>query len=257
MTVVELLAYAADYLSYYQDAGPGTEGYLDTCLHRIFGGAAWAAYRLPDGAGPQCRNAFVHLEGGAGANGMVPAGTKVTSLVAVPLQGAAAPPGPIMPALADFDRIRHLPTRWSSRLKSDTRVLEIHNELRIHTWGDRLCCLSRDARELFLYRDNAGTAVRPDLRQASICCSKKSAAPRPGSPPTPIPKHRQVLLIGSVEATEDRGVHLGGRRRHSDTAYQSRRSGRCRCCGDLRQGRALKFAPCISAETVDHRASNR
>ena len=35
MTVLELLAYAADYLSYYQDAGPGTEGYLDTCLHRI------------------------------------------------------------------------------------------------------------------------------------------------------------------------------------------------------------------------------
>ncbi|MBO0201253.1 hypothetical protein, partial [Vibrio alginolyticus] len=35
MTLVELLAYAADYLSYYQDAGPGTESYLDTCRHRI------------------------------------------------------------------------------------------------------------------------------------------------------------------------------------------------------------------------------
>ena len=35
MAVVELMAYAGDYLSYYQDAGPGTEGYLDTCLHRI------------------------------------------------------------------------------------------------------------------------------------------------------------------------------------------------------------------------------
>src|ERR1700749_842945 len=35
ITLVELLAYAGDYLSYYQDAGPGTESYLDTCLHRI------------------------------------------------------------------------------------------------------------------------------------------------------------------------------------------------------------------------------
>src|SRR4029078_12609758 len=102
MTVVELLAYAADYLSYFQDAGPGTEGYLDTCLHRI---SAARHGRLIDYAMGQGTNAkaFVHLEGGAGANGVVPATTKVTSLVALPLVGAIAPPSVILPATADFD----------------------------------------------------------------------------------------------------------------------------------------------------------
>ena len=61
MTVVELMAYAADYLSYYQDAGPGTEGYLDTCLHRI---SAARHGRLIDYQMGQGRNAtaFVHLK---------------------------------------------------------------------------------------------------------------------------------------------------------------------------------------------------
>ena len=57
MTLVELLAYAGDYLSYRQDAGPGTESYLDTCLHRISAArhARLIDYRMHNG-----RNAFTY-----------------------------------------------------------------------------------------------------------------------------------------------------------------------------------------------------
>lgn len=252
MTVVELLAYAADYLSYFQDAGPGTEGYLDTCLHRI---SATRHGRLIDYAMGQGRNAatFVHLEGGAGANGIVPAATKVASLVAVPLQDAVSPPGPIMPASADFDGDPALADTLVFELKADTRVLEIHNELRIHTWHDRLCCLSKDAKELFLYRDSAGIAVRPDLRAGEYVLLEEVRSPTTGLTADADSRHRQVLLIGSVEITEDAaftsavaGDVLTPRTNPADPALPLLRVA-------FAKGEALKFAPCISAETVDHR----
>jgi hypothetical protein len=251
MTVVELMAYAADYLSYYQDAGPGTEGYLDTCLHRI---SAARHARLIDYQMGQGRNAraFVHLEGGAGANGVVPGATKVTSLVAVPLQGAVSPPGLVMSALADFDHDPALADTLVFELKSDTRVLEIHNELRIHTWGDRLCCLSKDARQIVLYRDNAGVAVRPDLRAGEYVLLEEVRSPTTGLTADADAKHRQVLLIGSVENTEDAaftsavaGGVLTPRTNPADPALPLLRI-------TFAKGEALQFAPCISAETVDH-----
>jgi hypothetical protein len=252
MTVVELLAYAADYLSYYQDSGPGTEGYLDTCRHRI---SAARHGRLIDYRMGQGQNAatFVHLEGGTGANGIVPAATKVASLVAVPLQGAVSPPGPIMPALADFDRDPALTNTLVFEFKSDTRVLEIHNELRIHTWHDRLCCLSKDAREIFLYRDNAGTAVRPDLRPGEFILLEEVRSPTTGLAADADPKHRQVLQIGDIEATEDAaftstvaGGFLTPRTNPADPALPLLRV-------TFGKSEALKFAPCISAATVDDR----
>ena len=80
-------------------------------------------------------------------------------------------------------------------------MLEIHNELRIHTWGDRLCCLSKDTRGLFLYRDNAGVAVRPDLRAGEYLLLEEVRSPATGLAADADSKHRQVLLIGSVEVT--------------------------------------------------------
>ena len=240
-----------DYLSYYQDAGPGTEGYLDSCRHRI---SAARHARLIDYRMGQGRNAtaFVHLEGGAGANGVVPAATKVTSLVAVPLLGAIAPPPPVMPASTDFDRDPALADTLVFELKSDVRVLEIHNELRIHTWGDRLCCLSKDMRGIFLYRDNAGVAVPPDLRAGEYLLLEEVRSPATGLAADADSKHRQVLLIGSVEATTDpaftsavAGGLLTPRTNPADPPLPLLHV-------LFATGEALSFAPCISSETVDH-----
>lgn len=251
MTLVELLAYAADYLSYYQDAGPGTESYLDTCRHRI---SAARHARLIDytmGQGLAARS-FVHFEGGSGANGVIPAGTKVTSLVATPLVGAVAPPDTVIPAAADFDGDPALADALVFETKADTRVREIHNELRIHTWGDSLCCLSQDSREIFLYRDNAGTALRPDLRAGDHVLIEEVLSPLTGFPADADPARRQVLLIGEVEATEDAAFTasltaglLTPRTNPADPALPLLRVA-------FAAGEALAFAPRISAETVDH-----
>ncbi len=251
MTIVELFAYAGDYLSYYQDAGPGTEGYLETCLHRI---SAARHAQLIDYDMGQGRNAesFVHLQGSAGANGTVPAKTKITSLVSIPLRGDMAPPGVIIPDTADFDSDPALFNAIVFELKTDTRVRALHNELRIHTWGDRLCCLSKDARELFLYANVADIAQRPDLKAGEYLLLEEVLSATTGQAADADPRHRQVLRIGSVENTVDAaftstlaGATLTPRLNPADPPLPLLRV-------VFAKGEALTFVPCISRETVDH-----
>ncbi len=144
-------------------------------------------------------------------------------------------PEPVIPATADFERDSALAHTVVFETTADVRVIENHNELRIHTWGDRLCCLSRDARELFLYRDNAGVAVRPDLIGGEYLLIEEVRSPtnrlargcRPETPPGAA--HREC------PADRGSGVHFGGRRRHTLPADQSRRSAAALAEGDLRQ----------------------
>ena len=86
IALVELIAYAGDYLSYLQDAGPGTEGYLDTCLHRVSAArhARLIDYRMHDG-----RNAFsyVHFISTSEVGSIVPAGARLLTRIGTPLMG--------------------------------------------------------------------------------------------------------------------------------------------------------------------------
>ena len=202
----------------------------------------------------QGRNAetFVHLQGGVGANGVVPAKTKVTSLVSIPLRGDIAPPGVIIPDTADFDGDPALFDAFVFELKSDTRVRTLHNELRIHTWGDRLCCLSKDAREIYLYANVANVAERPDLKAGEYILLEEVLSATTGHTADADANHRQVLRIGRVENTQDAaftstlaGTVLTPRVNPADPPLPLLRV-------VFAKGEALKFVPCISAETVDH-----
>ena len=100
----------------------------------------------------------------------------------------------------------------------------------------------KDTRGLFLYRDNAGAAVRPDLRAGEYLLLEEVRSPTTGLTADADPKHRQVLLIGSVEDSRRRGLHLGGCRRRADTAHQSGRSAVAAAACGLRQGRGAALS---------------
>ncbi|MGD9535590.1 MAG: hypothetical protein AB7P52_03770 [Alphaproteobacteria bacterium] len=206
ITLVELLAYVGDYLSYYQDAGPATEGYLDTCLHRISAArhATLIDYRMHNG-----RNAvsYVHFRATAGTDGVVPAGAKLVTRIGTPLIGETAPPGPVIDGAAQFDSDPALADATVFETTALASVDSDHNELRIHTWGDAECCLARGTREAYLFGLAGGagseTAFAPHLAVGDYLLLEEVRSPVTAAPADADPKKRQVVRLVEVESTND------------------------------------------------------
>lgn len=133
VTLVELLAYAADQLSYRQDV-VANEAYLATARQRISvrRHARLVDYRLHEGANAR---AFVHLAVG-GDDVPLPARTRL--LTKTPGLGPAVAPG-----------AEEAAARQAGALVFETvRAHTLHqrlNTLRFHTWGDLGCSLPRGA----------------------------------------------------------------------------------------------------------------
>ena len=124
ITLVELLAYAGDYLSYYQDA-VGTEAYLGTARRRVSvrRHARLVDYRMHDGANARTWLVFeTDADRGMTIAPAVPAGTKVI-----------APATETQPALV-FETLHDL---VELRIK--------RNPIQFYTWSDTDCCLAKGA----------------------------------------------------------------------------------------------------------------
>ncbi|VWX57045.1 putative baseplate assembly protein [Burkholderiales bacterium 8X] len=132
ITLVELLAYAADNLSYRQDA-IANEAYLGTARQRISvrRHARLVDYLLHEGCNAR---AFVQIEV-AGDNVLLPAGTQLLTRV---------PRTPLVLA-PESDA-------WHAALAAGAQVFETAHDalldrsldrLAFHTWGDQGCCLPR------------------------------------------------------------------------------------------------------------------
>ncbi len=254
MAIVEALAYAGDYMSYTQDAAVATEGYLDTCLHRVSAArhALLVDYHMHDG-----RNAvtFVHFEAQAGTDGFVPAGSKLSTRITRPLIGANAPPGPVLPETADFDGDPALLGATVFETTALTRVTDLHNELQIHTWNDALCCMARGTTSAYFYvmtgAAGAETAVLPELAAGDYLLFEEVLSPITGFPADADRRHRQVVRIVDVEETEDEaftdavpGGVLTPRHNAGDAPLPLLRI-------FWREEDALAFPLCLSAETAD------
>ena len=206
MALVELLAYAGDYLSYFQDAGPGTEGYLDTCLHRISARrhANLIDYRMHNG-----RNAitYIHFRADAGTDGVVPAGARLVTRISTPLIGEINQPGSIIPGDAQFDSDPALAGATFFETTALTRVTSLHNELRLHTWSDALCCLGKGSTQAHLFAVSGPTgnetAVLPELQEGDYLLLEEVLSPETGVEADADKTHRQVVRIISIEETAD------------------------------------------------------
>ncbi len=166
VTLVELLAYVADHLSYTQDA-VATEAYLGTARRRssVRRHARLLDYDMSEGVSART---FLHFQAGTGLT--VPAGTAASAGV-----GATAPV---------FETLH------------DVAVRAAHNQIALHTWSDESCCLPRGATRATLV---GGPDV--DLRAGDLLLLEEVAGPDGGAPD---PAHRQVVRLVEAEASVDR-----------------------------------------------------
>ncbi len=135
ITLVELLAFVADRLSYQQDA-VATEGYLGTARRRVSvrRHARLVDYRMHDGCNAR---AWVHIE--VDQDATLPLGTP--ALTKIP--GAAPSIMPLLGGVIPEDVLLRTPTVFLTA--KDIDLFAANNSMKLHTWGERRCCLPQGA----------------------------------------------------------------------------------------------------------------
>lgn len=194
VTLVEILAYAGDYLSYYQDA-VATEAYLDTSRRRISvrRHARLVDYHMHEGCNAR---AWVCVEISkdqltldpnnvyfvTGLNGVLPASSR--SLTAQDLDKVPAGRFEV------FEPIR----------QQSIELYAAHNKMSFYTWGNRDCCLPRGATNATL-RDPLDQPLQ--LEAGQVLIFEEVLGPKTGRPADADPAHRHAVRLTGVESTHD------------------------------------------------------
>lgn len=206
VTLVELLAYAGDYLSYYQDA-VATEAYLDTARQRI---SVRRHARLVD--------YFLHEGCNARAWVQVQVSQDVADLRAgeVGFITALNRAFDRLPGLIDTAMLERLPRadyEYFEALAPPAQLLplyEAHNEIAFYTWGGRECCLERGATRATLVDSWAGPGAgrRLRLQPGDVLILEEVAGAQTGVPEDADPSRRWAVRLRAVRPSFD--AVLGG-----------------------------------------------
>lgn len=209
VSLVELLAYVGDLISWEQDA-VATEAFLATARRRtsVRRHARLVDYRMHDGTSAR---AWVHARLATGAGtGLVRAGTQVLTRLTAPV-GQVPPPHPavIAPARPEDADAARAAAAAVFEVVEEADLGEPLNDLPIHTWGDGECCLPVGATAAHLQKDVAyvaGDAARSDpwrLRPGRRLLLEEVASPTTGLAADADTTHRQVVTLTRVERARD------------------------------------------------------
>jgi hypothetical protein len=170
VALVELLAYAADRLSYEQDAA-ATEAYLGTARRRVSvrRHARLLGYRMHEGSAART---FVHLE--VNQNVPIAKGTRF-------LTGERGDPETLV-----FEALHALAARPE------------HDEIGLYTWTDEQCCLPRGVTRATL---SGGTALA--LAPGDLLLFEEIAGVRSGEAVDTDRSHRHVVRLTEVTPGND------------------------------------------------------
>ena len=187
ITLVELLAYAGDYLSYRQDAVT-TEGYLDTARDRI---SLRRLARLVDYHVHEGRSARAYVQVQVEGDGvMIPAGSMILSHLD-PAPGVTLSPNSTELAMALSQR----PTVFSSR--HEQRLFSAHNEMPLYGWGAVDAQLAQGATTAAL------VGHFPNLQEGDLLIFQEKVAAHNGLAHDADRSRRHAIRLTSVEADVD------------------------------------------------------
>jgi hypothetical protein len=200
ITLVELMAYAADHLSYYQDA-VANEAFLATARQRISvrRHARLIDYAMHDGASARL---FVFVEVALGGAGIIRDGTPIVTRITTPIAGKEAPhPEVITDTYVSLDAAARAAQAvfevFGGRLlneKKNLRGLPVDpalNELTLYRWGRTNCCLPRGST-----RADVRAGVATLLQPGDLVLFEETSVDAD-------PEHRQVVRLIAVEELFD------------------------------------------------------
>lgn len=212
ITLVELLAYVGDYLSYYQDA-VATEAYLGTARQRI---SVRRHARLVDYA----------MHDGCNARAWITIWTDsdqpfdprqiyfITSFPGVPNRRILTPTDLENVPASSYDVFEPL-VPSSGRFQ----IYQAHSEIHFYTWGDCQCCIAQGATEATLMDEWVAPAVSTapaaqavkvralHLNVGDVLIFEEVIGPKTGNPANADPTHRQAVRLTQVTAAIDPLYH--------------------------------------------------
>lgn len=188
VTLAELLAYAGDYLSYYQDA-VATEAYLNTARRRasIRRHARLLDYNMHEGCNARAWVAFqvntnLHLP-------RLNAGGKPQRLLtSMPGQSSRIHPDDLEALLA-----QHQPLVFELQHAID--LYPAHNQMQFYTWGDDECCLPKGATGATLI-DSPASSLQ--LQVGDVLVFQEVLSPTNGEAADADPQHRHAVRLNRV-----------------------------------------------------------
>jgi hypothetical protein len=197
ITIVEVLAYAADHLSYYQDA-VATEAYLGTARKRVSvrRHAKLLDYQMHDGCNAR---AWVFIDVNNTVNG-------------VPLPGPTGPasPGTALVTQTTFPTGVITTDQETQALRQGALVFQTmqdvvlqfgNREMHFYTWSDDQCCLPKGATEATLRNDNVAFPIR--ISAGDPILFEEVISPATGAAADADPNHRCVVRLTSVTPGTD------------------------------------------------------
>lgn len=200
VALVEVLAYVADQLSYFQDA-VATEAYLGTARRRVSVGrhARLIDYRMDQGA---AASVLIALEVDSAADGFVLPGPRGSG------DAAARRPGTTLVSRLAGERAAVLPPAALARARreealifetrDDLRLSAGRNRLRFHTWSDQDCCLPAGATSATLKGD-----LKDLLAPGDLLIFEEVLGPRTGQSADADPAQRHPVRLRTVTPGED------------------------------------------------------
>jgi hypothetical protein len=207
VTLVELLAYSADYLSYFQDA-VATEAYLDTARQRISvrRHVRLVDYRMHEGCNAR---AWVTVDTGRNLGPLALDDlyfiTAVADLETGVLRGDALDNLP-RSAYEVFEPV-------ARDGQPQVRFFAAHGRMRFHTWGDTECCLPKGATGATLIDgpaladgadDNEADAARTlALQVGEVLVLEEVLGPTTGVEADADPARRHAVLLTAVTPVLD------------------------------------------------------
>ena len=210
MTMVEMLAYVGDHLSYHQDAVQ-TEGYFDLARHRVSvkRHARLVDYFMHDGCNART---WVQVQVNAddvllSHDFMLDGRSVVTQfLTSIEKTGTVLVPGSDAHQKAlKFNPIVFEPIKLFEEKENQTdadvekiiHLFTAHNELFFYTWSDTSCCLPKGSKQATL----AGHF--PNLKPNDVLVFEEVKGPLSGAKEDANINHRHAVKIKTVELTFD------------------------------------------------------
>lgn len=186
ITVVELLAYVGDQLSYQQDA-IATEAYLGTARKRV---SLRRHARLVDYIVHEGCNARVWVQVAVNADAVnIPAHTPLFTGVPNML--------PLIPTTGDqlSDALAQKPVVFET--VEDTLLYTEHEKISFYTWGERECCLPKGAMRATLKGEYS------KLKAGDVLVFAETCGPRTGVQEDADRAHRWAVRLTDVRPDQD------------------------------------------------------